>query len=139
MYLHRLLLAIFTAGLLGTAAELLLLEHFEDWPQLIPLALIALGLGVVAWYWTSGNEASTKAFGTVIALFVFAGILGVILHYRGNVEFEKERAPELHGLALFWEAIRGATPALAPGSMILLAAIGYAALRSRQGADNLRR
>jgi len=131
MYVHRLLLAIFFFGLLGTAAELLLLEHYEDAPQLIPLGLIVLGVAAAIWLWTSGSAGSVRAFRATIALFVFSGIVGLVLHYRGNVEFERERAPELHGLALFWAAIRGATPALAPGSMILLAAIGYAALRAR--------
>ena len=131
MYLYRLLLAIFGFGLLGTAMELLLLEHYEDRTQLIPLVIIALGLTSAIWLWTSASDAAVQAFRATIALFVLSGIVGLILHYRGNVEFERERAPELNGLALFWEAIRGATPALAPGSMILLAAIGYAALRVR--------
>lgn len=131
MYVYRLLLAIFGFGLLGTAAELLLLEHYEDALQLIPLGLIVLGVAVAVWLWTSGSERAARALRATIALFALSGIVGLILHYRGNVEFERERAPELQGLALFWEAIRGATPALAPGSMILLAAIGYAALRAR--------
>jgi hypothetical protein len=135
MYLYRLLMAIFALGLLGTAMELLLLEHFEDALQFIPLVLIGLGLGVATWYWRSRSAASSKAFRGTIALFALAGLVGVFLHYRGNVEFEKERAPELSGLRLVWEALRGATPALAPGSMILLAAIGYAAMKARPSSQ----
>jgi hypothetical protein len=59
-----------------------------------------------------------------MALCLIAGALGVYLHYRGNVEFELEREPTLSGLALLWEAVRGATPALAPGALAQLGLLG---------------
>jgi hypothetical protein len=127
MYRSRLLLAIFFFGLIGLAAELLLLGHFEDTWQSVPLALIALALVITPWYARSARPASLRAFRWLLLLFGAGGVIGLILHYRGNVEFEKERDPALGGLRLFWEAITGATPALSPGTMILFAAIGYAA------------
>jgi hypothetical protein len=63
-------------------------------------------------------------------LYAASGLLGLFFHYRGNAEFELERDASLGGLALFWESITGATPALAPGSMVLLAAVGYAAIKA---------
>jgi hypothetical protein len=132
MYLARLLLAIFFFGVLGTAAELLLLGHFEDIQQFIPLVLIAIGVVAVVWFATRPSPASLTVFRTTLVLFAVSGLLGVYFHYSGNVEFEREREESLSGLRLFWEAMTGATPALAPGSMILLAAIGYAALRASE-------
>ncbi|MFB3131882.1 MAG: hypothetical protein ACE10K_05095, partial [Rhodothermales bacterium] len=41
-------------------------------------------------------------------------------------EFELEMYPTLKGLELFWESIKGATPALAPGTMIQLGLLGWA-------------
>ena len=38
---------------------------------------------------------------------------------------ERELNPDLSGVALFSESMRGATPALAPGTMILLGALGF--------------
>jgi hypothetical protein len=35
-------------------------------------------------------------------------------------------SPDVTGWPLFWEAIRGATPALAPGAMVQLGLIGLA-------------
>ena len=58
-------------------------------------------------------------------LFVLSGLVGLILHYQGNAEFELEMYPSLNGLELFWEAIRGATPTLAPGTMIQLGLLGW--------------
>jgi hypothetical protein len=130
MYVHRLLLAIFVFGMAGTAVELLLLGHFEDTAQFVPLILLAVGLVVALWYGKRPTPSSLKALRAVLVLFVAGGLLGLALHYRGNVEFEVERDPSIGGLALFWEAITGATPALSPGTMILLAAIGYAALKA---------
>lgn len=128
MYLSRLLLAIFFFGLIGTATELLLLGHFDGVLQFIPLVLITIGLVAVVWYGSRPSHTSLKAFRGTLVLFAISGLLGLYLHYRGNVEFEKERDATVGGFRLFWEAMTGATPALAPGAMILLAAIGYAAV-----------
>jgi hypothetical protein len=132
MYLQRILLAIWILGLLGVAAELVLLEHYEDLQQLIPFAVIASGLVVAGWFAARPSGAAARAFGGVIALFGASGLIGLILHYRGNAEFERERDPGIGGLTLVWESLTGATPALAPGTMILFAFIGYAVLVSRR-------
>jgi hypothetical protein len=126
MYLSRLLLAIFFVGLVGTAAELLLLEHYEDTLQLIPFFVVAIGLGVGTWYARGASPESLKAFRGLLALLAITGLVGLFLHFRGNIEFAKETDSSLGGRQLFWEALMGATPALAPGMMVLLAAIGHA-------------
>lgn len=132
MYLQRVLLAIWVFGLLGVAAELVLLEHYEDLPQLIPFAVIAMAIAAAGWMIARPGRAAMRAFTTVVALLGLSGLVGLILHYRGNVEFERERDPALAGLGLVWESLTGATPALAPGTMILFAFIGYAVLVSRR-------
>jgi hypothetical protein len=131
-YLPRLLLATFFIGLLGTSSELFLLEHYEDVKQLIPFGVAALGFAIGGWYAVRPGPQSTRAFRALLWLFVVSGMVGVFLHYRGNVEFEVERDASLRGVALFWESLRGATPALAPGTMIFLAMIGYASTLARE-------
>lgn len=132
MYLPRLLLAIWFFGLLGVAAELLLLEHYEDPPQFIPFVAIAAGLATGGWLALKPGRAAIRAFAAVSGVFLLSGLVGVILHYRGNAEFERERDPSIGGTALVWESLTGATPALAPGTMVLFAFIGYAVLVSRR-------
>lgn len=132
MYLPRLLLAIFFAGLFGTTAELVFLEHYEDVKQLIPLVVAALGFAVGGWYAARPSTTSLRGFRAVLVLFVFSGAVGLFLHFSGNVEFEKERDATLSGFGLMWGALTGATPALAPGTMAFLAVIGYAAIVARQ-------
>ena len=137
MYLPRFLMAIWVFGLLGVAAELVLLEHYEDIKQLIPFAVIALALAVGGWYWMKPGAGSLRAFRILLLLVAAAGVLGLFLHYRGNVDFEKERDAAIGGTRLLWASLTGATPALAPGTMVLFAFLGYAVILSRR-EDGLR-
>jgi hypothetical protein len=118
------LLLTFVLAALGTATELLLLEHFEDPAQWIPLGLIAAALAVLAWHALAPSRMSVRAFQGLMLLFAAGGALGMVLHLRGNLEFERELHPDAAGGALFRGAMTGATPALAPGTMVLLGSIG---------------
>lgn len=124
--LRALLLGLFLLASLGTGAELILLEHTEDWQQLVPLAL--LGAGTVAGAAVAVRPAPgiLRLFQVTMVAFVLSGLAGLYLHYRGNVEFELEMYPSLGALELFWRALRGATPALAPASMAWLGLLGLA-------------
>lgn len=126
--LRRAVTGLLAMALAGTGVELLLLEHYEDAWQLVPLALIALGLIVTGWRVLRPGAASLRTFRTVMVLMVASGALGLFLHYRGNSEFELERDPALGGSALFRKAMTGATPALAPGAMILFGLLGLASV-----------
>lgn len=132
MPLSRLLLAIWVFGLLGVAAELVLLEHYEDVKQVVPFAVIVLCAVVGAWMAFRPGAGAERAFRLMLGLLALSGVLGVVFHYWGNLEFERERDATLSGLPLIWEVLTGATPALAPGTMVLFAFIGYAALASRR-------
>jgi hypothetical protein len=118
--------AIFLFGSVGTGAELLLMEHTEGVWQNVPLILVAIGCSGLAVMAIKPGRAQLRAFQLVMALFVASGLAGLWLHYRGNVEFELELRPGSSGLELFRESMMGATPALAPGTMILLGAVGLA-------------
>ena len=63
--LRQFLLGLLVLEMLGTAAELLLLGHFEDVWQVAPLALIALGLVVLTWYWFNRSASSLQALRVV--------------------------------------------------------------------------
>lgn len=124
--LRRWLLAILTLGIAGTLAELILLGHFEDRPQWVPLWLLTLGVAAIGACLLAPGARTILLLRLLMAGFVAAGLAGVALHYRGNVEFELEMYPDRHGLELVREALAGATPALAPGTMIVLGLIGLA-------------
>lgn len=124
--LRKALLVIVVIGVVGTGVELLLLEHFDGWQQWIPLALFAVALLALGWYVVGGGGASVRLVRAVMMMFVAVGVVGVFLHYRGNVAFELELEPTLRGWVLFTAAMMGATPALAPGAMVQIGLIGLA-------------
>jgi FtsH-binding integral membrane protein len=124
--IRTILLLALAAGLLGTGAELLFLGHYEDWWQIVPLVLIALALVLFAWHLLHRSPLPLRALQALMALFALAGVAGVILHYLGNVEWERETSPGIAGMKLVWGALTGAIPALAPGQMIQLALVGLA-------------
>ena len=124
--LRRMLLALVLLGAAGLLVELALLEHVDSPAQWIPLALLVVVLGAAIAVQIRRGPGAVRFFQMVMAVCVVTGAIGVFLHYRGNVEFELERDGSLHGLQLFWEAIRGATPALAPGALSQLGLLGLA-------------
>jgi hypothetical protein len=121
------LLGILLLGMAGTTTELLLLQHDEDAQQLIPLLLLGAGYLVVAWNALRRTRLSITVLQIVMVLFVASGIIGMVLHYQANMEFQLEIAPELAGRALLWQVLQAKTPpALAPGVMAQLGLIGLA-------------
>lgn len=124
--LRRLFLALVLVGMGGLAAELVLLEHVESATQWIPLAVLALGFAAGAAVAARPARGTVRLFQGAMALCLAAGVLGVYLHYRGNVAFEREMDDTMRGFGLLWAALHGATPALAPGALAHLGLIGLA-------------
>ena len=122
--IRTLLLVTLTVGMIGMSAELLLIGHRETVQQQIPLMLLALGVVTAAWHAVAPRAVTVRTLQITMLLFVASGVLGVTLHYRGNVEFELEMYPAMGGLELVQKTLTGATPVLAPGSMTLLGLIG---------------
>ena len=122
--LRRFVLAILIIGIVGTGVELVLLEHMEDIWQWIPLVLLAVALPGAGWLFVAPGVTSVRVFQILMVLFVFSGFVGQWFHFKGNVEFELEMYPSRGGLDLVWEALGGATPSLAPGTMTLLGLFG---------------
>lgn len=113
-------------GIVGLLLELLLIEHTETQIQWIPLVVLFAGLASSIWLAAQPGTSSLRVFQVVMALFVVSGIAGLYFHYMGNVEFALERDSTLRGAALAWKALRGATPALAPGALAQLGLLGLA-------------
>ena len=123
--LRWLLLALLTVGMAGTALDLVLLNHYEDAWQLPPLALMGVGFIAVAAMAARPGAASLAALQATMILFIVAGLAGLLLHYNGNREFQREIDPTLAGWPLFVKVVTAkAPPALAPASMIQLGLLG---------------
>ena len=121
---RTLLLALVLLGEVGLAAELFLLEHFENVWQWAPFAVLAAGTASAIWLWTRPSRRAVRFFQSAMLLFVLAGLVGLWLHFKGNTEWELESDPAMRGLDLAWSALRGATPTLAPGALVQLGLMG---------------
>ena len=125
--LRRFLLAIFLLGVAGISGELWLMGHYEDFYQQIPLALSVLSLAAVGAVLLRPSPGTINLFRVIMAVFILSGVIGAILHFQVNMEFQLEMDPSLQGVNLYKKAILAKTPpALAPGAMIQLGLIGLA-------------
>lgn len=122
--IRRFLLALVILGSLGFLAELVLLEHIESFTQWIPLVVLAAGVLSAAAMALRPSCIVVRAFQATMALIIASGLLGLYLHYTGNLAFEREMDASAEGLALIWQSVRGATPALAPGALVQLGLLG---------------
>lgn len=122
--IRRILLALVLLGIAGLSIELLLLEHTESATQLLPFAVLGIGLASSATVAIGPTRRSLRLFQLVMLLFVAAGLLGLFLHLRGNIEFERETNPTARGFDLLWQSLRGGIPLLAPAAMAQLGLVG---------------
>jgi hypothetical protein len=122
---RRLLQGLLALGLLGTGGELLLLEHYEGATQVLPLAGIAVALAVLGLYATGSRPGVVRLFQVTMVTLIGLGGTGVVLHYRGSLEFQRDMDPTASSWQLFTKTIRAkAPPALAPGVLAQLGLLG---------------
>jgi hypothetical protein len=126
--LRRLMLAVVLLGLLGTVTDLILLKHYESGWQIVPIALLGLLVGATVWLAFGAGTARVHCFRFLAALSVAVGITGMLLHYRGGMEFQTETYPDLGGWKLFLKVVSSKSPpALAPAAMAQLGLFGLLA------------
>ena len=121
------ILGVLALGLLGTVTELVLLEHYEQPMQFVPLVLIVAAVAVLVWEFRQHDVASRRAVQVVMGLFVLAGFLGFVAHFHGSAEFQLELNPDMSNWELLEKVLRAkAPPLLAPGMMMQLGLLGLA-------------
>jgi hypothetical protein len=133
--IRKLLLAALAVGVIGTTGELILLRHIDKPAQWIPLVLLVAAVPVLIWHAWSPGVSSIRTLQALMLAFIGLGVVGVGLHYDGNVEFERELNPSERGWTFIRKTVAGATPVLAPGSMVLLGLVGLAHAYRHPSAD----
>lgn len=111
-------------GVAGLCVDLLLLKHYETVLHAIPVVLLAAALAVTVAAAARPGPRTLALFRAAMALCVILGVGGVGLHLRGNLAWALERDETLGGWPLLWNAIRGATPLLAPGALAQIGLLG---------------
>jgi hypothetical protein len=130
--IRRVILVVLVFGMGGLFAELMLIGHYEDAAQWIPIALLAAGLLTLLIDLLVSRDWTRLAVQLIMVLFVAAGVVGVYFHFHGSREFQLEMDPHMSGATLLWHVLRAKSPpTLAPGSLMQLGilGLGYAYLR----------
>ena len=124
--LRRWVLAVLVLGLAGTVTELVLLEHYEQPLQLVPLVLIVAAVAAIGWQWRRNDAASLRARNRHGAVRT-GGLAGVVAHFHGSAEFQLELNPSMCTWELVEKIVRAkAPPLLAPGMMLQMGLLGLA-------------
>jgi hypothetical protein len=130
--IRRVILGALLLGMAGLFTELLLLAHYEDVTQQIPLVLLGAGLVIVLVDLIVPRRWTSTLVQLSMALFIGAGLLGMFFHFQGSREFQLEMDPTMSGIDLVWHVLRAKSPpTLSPGTMVQMGilGLGYAYLR----------
>jgi hypothetical protein len=120
-------LGVLVLGLAGTVTELVLLEHYEQPLQLVPVVLIVAAVAAIIWQVMRDTAASLRTLEIIMALFALAGFAGVAAHFHGSAEFQLELNPSMSNWELVEKILRAkAPPLLAPGMMLQMGLLGLA-------------
>jgi hypothetical protein len=119
------LLLVLILGMSGTLVDLLLLAHYEDTAQLIPIGLLAVALVLAILQAVRPTALTVRALQGVMLAIVIAGLAGVGFHFNGAAEFQREIDPS----QTWWQVARKVAraqspPVLAPGAMLQLGLLG---------------
>jgi hypothetical protein len=140
--IRRFLALLVTGGILAMAVDLVLIGHYEDSNQLIPLAVAVAGVATLGWAALLPGVVAMRAVQFVMLCFIGTGLVGITLHVQANAEFQREIDPAISARDLLWKVTEAtAPPALSPGFMAQLGLLGlvytyrHPALREDQPGD----
>jgi hypothetical protein len=125
--LRRALLGGAVVIAVGTAAELVLAEHWEAPIQRLPFAVTAALTAAGVWFALRPGRAALWGLRLAAMVAVGAGGFGVFEHGEHNWEFEAEIRPTATQGELAVEALFGANPLLAPGMISVAGLLALAA------------
>jgi len=111
----------------GTIIELLLAKHYDDPVQLVPFALCGVGLIALLVALWRPRRGTLLALRGVMGLLIVGSLAGVYEHVVNNFAFELEMRPNAVWSDVWFQALRGAAPLLAPGILAIAALIAIAA------------
>lgn len=121
------LLALAAFMCVGTVIELVLANHLQEPIQVVPFVLCALAFVTILAVLFKPKAATIWTMRVVMGALVLGSLVGVYEHVQSNWEIVLETKPNLPTAEIFWTALRGAAPLLAPGILVLVAVLAVAA------------
>jgi len=125
--LRAVLWVVCVSILVGTAAELALVQHWADPAQRIPFLLSLVGLLSIGAAWVRPSPKTLRLCRWVMGSLVAGGAFGMWEHFDHNYAFAAEIEPNAGSTTWLIEALVGANPLLAPGIFTVAALAGLGA------------
>jgi hypothetical protein len=107
--------------------ELLLVKHWGDAVQLIPFVLCGIGAIAALIMLLRPRRATVLALRACMILVVCGSVFGIYEHLTNNIAFQHEIKPNAPMADVLVNAIAGANPLLAPGTLAVAAVLALAA------------
>lgn len=125
--LRHVLLWAAAAIFVASAAELVLVGHYEDLTQQVPFGLCGAGLVALLALRYAPRPGTVKMVRWIMGAVALGGFLGLYKHAAGNWAFAREVQPGAASGTLVWDALSGGNPLFAPGILLLAAFLAAAA------------
>jgi len=124
----RQLLLIISAGVfIMTVTELFFLSHWTETIQLLPFLLSGIGLVTLSLAYFRPSPMTIKVLRWSMVVIGLCSLIGIYEHMANNLGFQMEIQPNATTWELIMATFEGANPVLAPGILMLGAAIGWTA------------
>ena len=125
----RQFLLIISAGVfVMTVTELFFLSHWTETIQILPFVLSGWGLIALLLAYFRPSPATLKFLRWSMIVIGLCSLIGIYEHMSNNLGFQMEIQPNSTTWELVLATLEGANPVLAPGILMLGAAIGWTAV-----------
>jgi phosphoglycerol transferase MdoB-like AlkP superfamily enzyme len=124
----RQFLLIISAGVIEmTVTELFFLSHWTEAIQLLPFVLSGWGLIALFLAYFRPSPMTINLLRWSMIVIGLCSLIGIYEHMANNLGFQMEIQPNATNAELILATLEGANPVLAPGILMLGAAIGWTA------------
>ena len=132
----RQFLLIISAGVfVMTVTELFFLSHWTETIQILPFVLSGWGLIALLLAYFRPSPATIKFLRWSMIVIGLCSLIGIYEHMSNNLGFQMEIQPNSTTWELVLATLEGANPVLAPGILMLGAAIGWTAVYQHSGLE----
>jgi len=121
------MLLLSVLALVTTLTELWLQDHTRSWAQWIPWALCTIGLVALVPALLRPGRSTLLALRGAMLLVALGGLVGIGFHFMENLGFQQDIHPNAAFGTIIIDALKGAAPLLAPGTLVFAALLALVA------------
>jgi hypothetical protein len=134
--IRQFLLVISAAVFVMTVTELFFLSHWTETIQLLPFVLSGCGLITLGLAYFRPSPGTMNLLRWSMIVIGLCSLIGIYEHMANNLGFQMEIQPNATTWELIQATLEGANPVLAPGILMLGAAIGWTAVYGQAALEH---